>query len=294
MGEETVIVTGCSSGIGLETALFLAERGFRVTATMRDLARGEILRSEAERRRVQMETLRLDITDAQSIRRAVDTVLERSGEIFGLVNNAGINIRGFFEDLSQEEMRRVFEVNVFGTMAVSRSVLPSMRSKGRGRIVLISSVGGRLPALGSSAYCASKFSLEGFGQTLAQEVSPFGIRVSVVEPGLVHTELFGRNRILAGRALDPAGPYREWFLNLEAFTDRMVNSPATTPRDVAQAVFRALRAKRPKLHYLVGRRTRVLVALRRFLPEELFDRVWMREAQRRIQRTAGQSHRARR
>lgn len=284
MSRKAVLITGCSSGIGLETALVLGGRGFEVYATMRDPAGSAPLQAEAERRGVRVECLPLDVTDPQSIQRAVETAQERSGGIDGLVNNSGVNVRGFFEDLSEEEMHSVFSVNVFGSMAVTRAVLPAMRAQRRGRIVMMSSVGARLPALGSSAYCSSKFALEGFAQTLAQEVRPFGIRVSVVQPGFVNTELFGRNRRIARRAADPAGPYRDWFLRLEEMTDRLVRSPPASTADVAEAVCRALTDDRPRSTYVVGGRTRALVALKRYLPGDLFDRLWMREAARRIQK----------
>jgi len=286
MTEQIVLVTGCSSGIGLETAIYLAERGFKVYATIRDLEKRSTLEAEANRRKVPLECLQLDVTDLRSVTNAIETVVKRSGTIYGLVNNAGINIRGFFEDLSEDEMRRVFNVNVFGTMAATRAVLPYMRSQGRGRIIIMSSAGGKLPALGSSAYCTSKFALEGFAQTLTQEVKPFGLSVSLVEPGFVKTELFGKNRYIASRALDQKGPYREWFLRLEQFTDQLVDAPTASTIDVAAAVFKALTAKHPRLTYIVGRRTKVLIALRRYLPGELFDRVWMMEAARRIQGTS--------
>jgi NAD(P)-dependent dehydrogenase (short-subunit alcohol dehydrogenase family) len=284
MKNEAVLITGCSSGIGFETALVLAGRGFQVYATMRDLAKSDALKAEADRRRLHLECLQLDVTVPESIKRAVDAVVGRSGGLYGLVNNAGINIRGFFEDLSQEEMHSVFSVNVFGTMAATRAVLPTMRAQGRGRIVMMSSIGGKLPALGSSAYCASKFALEGFAQTLAQEVEPFGVRVSVIEPGFVHTELFGRNRQMALRAAEPNSPYRDWFLRLEDMTDRLVRSPPASTTEVAEAVLRALAAERPRMTYVVGGRTKALISLRRHLPGDLFDRIWMREAARRIQK----------
>jgi len=284
MSKETVLITGCSSGIGLETALVLAERGFQVYASMRDLARSDALKADAARRSLHVECLQLDVTVPDSIDRAVETVLERSGGLYGLVNNAGVNVRGFFEDLSHEEMHRVFSVNVFGTMAVTRAFLPTMRTQRRGRVVMMSSVGGKLPALGSSAYCASKFALEGFAQTLAQEVRPFGVKVSLIQPGFVNTELFSRNRQMAERAMDPDGPYRDWFLRLEEMTDRLVHSPPASTTEVAEAVYKALTAKRPRTTYIVGGRTKALIALRRHLPGDLFDRIWMREAARRIQK----------
>src|SRR4051812_46453523 len=137
---NSVLITGSSTGLGLETALYLAERGFRVYATLRDLSQQADILDAAKERQVSLRVLRLDVTDAESIEDAIDTIVAESGGIFGLVNNAGIGLRGCFEDLSEDEIRQVFEANVFGTMAVTRRVLPHMRVAGRGRVVTITSV----------------------------------------------------------------------------------------------------------------------------------------------------------
>jgi NAD(P)-dependent dehydrogenase (short-subunit alcohol dehydrogenase family) len=279
---NSVLITGTSSGLGLEIALYLAQCGFDVYATMRDLSRRDTLEREATRRNVHLQVLQLDVTDQASIQAAVTTVIEQAGEIYGLINNAGINISGYFEDLSEEEIRQVFEVNLFGTMAVTRAVLPHMRTAHRGRIIIMSSVGGKIASLGATPYCASKFALEGFGESLAQEVKPFGVHVTLLEPGSVKTELYGRNRRLATQALDPQGPYYEWFQRLQGLMDQLARTPATSAEKVAKAVYRALTDKRPRWRYVVGRRTKLLITLRRYLPGELFERIWTREAVRRV------------
>ena len=279
---NSVLITGASSGLGLEIALYLAQRGFEVYATMRDLSRRDTLEREAERRNVRLRVLQLDVTDQASIQATVTTVIEQSEGIYGLVNNAGINISGYFEDLSEEEIRQVFEVNLFGTMAVTRAVLPHMRAAHRGRIVIMSSVGGKIASLGATPYCASKFALEGFGESLAQEVKPFGVYVSLLEPGSVKTELYGRNRYVAARALDPQGPYYEWFQRLQGLMDQLARAPATSAVEVAKAVHHTLAAKRPRLRHVVGRRSKLLITLRRYLPGELFELIWTREAVRRV------------
>jgi NAD(P)-dependent dehydrogenase (short-subunit alcohol dehydrogenase family) len=280
--QDSVLITGTSSGIGLETALYLAERGFQVYATMRDLSRRGRLDMEAEHRNVQLQVLQLDVTDGASIEAAVRTIVERSGGIYGLVNNAGIIVRGYFEDVSDAEMRQVFETNVFGTMAVTRAVLPHMRAARCGRIVIIGSTAGRVAAPGTSAYCASKFALEGFGEALAQEVAPLGLQVVLVEPGFVKTELLGRNRHIAVRALDPDGAYYRWFRQIEKMADDEMRSSPTSAVDVARVVYRALTARRPNLRYVVRLRAKILAALRRHLPGDLFERLWFYEVTRRI------------
>ena len=280
--HKSVLITGTSSGLGLETALYLAGRGFRVYASMRDVRRAETLEREAARRNLGLQVLQLDVRDQASIESAVARVVEQSGGIYGLINNAGINITGFFEDLSEEEIRQVFEVNLFGAMAVTRAVLPSMRAARCGRVVIMSSMGGRIASPGATAYCAGKFALEGFGESLAQEVSPFGVYVSLLEPGIVPTELFGKNRHVAARALDPQGPYYELFRRLQELVDEFARTPATSALEVAKAASRALTAERPRLRYVVGRRAKFLMALRRCLPGDVFQRIWTREIVRRI------------
>jgi NAD(P)-dependent dehydrogenase (short-subunit alcohol dehydrogenase family) len=282
MSKGAVLVTGASSGIGLEIAVFLARQGYRVYATMRNLDRRGELDAAAARHKVQLDVLQLDITDDASVHEAVRTIASRSGELYGLVNNAGAILRGYFEDVSDQELRSVFEANVFGTMALTRAVLPMMRAAHRGRVIIMSSTGGRLGSPGNSAYCASKFALEGFAECLQQEMVLFSVQVSLVEPGIVSTELFGRNRHIANGAMAADSAYRDWFQRLEQLTDDEVKSAVVTPTDVAEVVFEILEAKRPRLRYLVGRRGRFLINLRRYLPGEIFDHFWIREMTRRV------------
>jgi NAD(P)-dependent dehydrogenase (short-subunit alcohol dehydrogenase family) len=275
--NETVLITGSSSGLGMETAVFLAERGFHVYATMRDPKRSTPLEELARKRGVALTILPLDVTRPETIQKAVDRILEERGELYGVVNNAGIQSRGFFEDLSEQEMRDVFETNLLGTLAVTRAVIPCMREAKRGRVVLMGSVGGRIATMGSSAYCSSKFALEGFGEALYQEMQPLGIHVSIVEPGIVPTELFGRNRAVAKKALSRESPYATWFQKLEGATDAWVASRALTPTAVAQVVHRILRARRPRLRYVVGGRAKMLVMGKRLLPFDLADRLYAKK-----------------
>ena len=281
---DSVLVTGASFGLGLEMSLHLAERGFDVYATVPDLSERGPLDETAAKRGVRVNVARLDVTDPQSIDAAVAAMVERSGGVYGVVNNAGIALRGYFEDLLEEEIRRVFEVNVFGSAAVTRAVLPHMRAAGRGRIVFITSIGGRVGAPAVSAYASSKFAQEGFGESLSQELRPFGIYVSLVEPGIIPTERFGAHRGFSHRALDPGSPYHAWFLESQRLTDRLVESSPTKPGHVARAVHQALTARRPKLRYVVGRRAALVLLLRRYLPGETFERIYFGEVMRRITR----------
>jgi NAD(P)-dependent dehydrogenase (short-subunit alcohol dehydrogenase family) len=284
--SDAVLITGCSTGLGLETALHLAERGFAVYATVRDGAQRPAVLDAAAERGVELRALALDLTDRDSVDRAVGEVVAEAGEIFGLVNNGGIGLRGCLEDVSAEEVRRVFEANVFGTIAVTQAVLPHMRAAGRGRIVTITSVGGRISAFGVGVYCASKFAQEGLGEALALEVAPFGIQSVLVEPGMIKTTRWTEHRGTAARALDPDSPYRELFRESEAMADRIVERSRTRPADVAATVHHALSTGKPRMRYVVGRPASVVVALRRYLPAGVFERLYFGSFLRRIRRRA--------
>lgn len=279
---NSLLITGSSIGFGQEMALYLAERGFRVYATMRDLTRRGPLETEAARRSVTLRLLRLDVTDPSSIDEAVQTIVAESGGIYGVVNNAGSFLRGYFEDLSNAEIREVFETNLFGMMAVTRAVLPHMRAARRGRIVIISSVAGRIAAPAGSAYCASRFAQEGFGESLSQEVAPLGVQAVLVEPGMTWHEHWTEERGVAARARDPNGPYYAWFSQAQQLFNQMMLSSPITIADVAEAVQWALTADRPQLRYVVGRRASLVIGLRRYIPSPLFERLYFGEVMRRI------------
>lgn len=284
--SDAVLVTGCSTGLGLETALHLAGRGFRVYATVRDLGQQAAVTAAARERGVELRVLELDLTDAASIERAVEHAVAEAGGLYALVNNGGVGLRGCVEDVSADEIRRVFEANVFGTIGVTQAVLPHMRAAGRGRIVTITSVGGRVSAFGVGVYCASKFAQEGFGEALALEVEPFGIQAVLIEPGMIKTARWGEHRGTAARALDPASPYLELFKASEAMADRIVERSRTRPEDVAAAVHHALTTTRPRMRYVVGRPASVVILLRRYLPARFFERVYFGSFLRRIRRQA--------
>jgi NAD(P)-dependent dehydrogenase (short-subunit alcohol dehydrogenase family) len=260
--SETALITGAASGFGLLTAIELAQRKFRVIATMRDLRKSDKLDAAAREAGVTVEKLALDVTRPDSIARAV----KDAGQIDVLVNNAGFGLGGFFEDLALDELREQFETNFFGVAAMMMAVLPQMRARGSGRILNVSSIGGRLANPGLSAYCSSKFAVEGLSESARHELRPLGIWVVLVEPGTFKTEIFAQNRRLAKRALDPSSPNYDRFQQGLAVVDRLLSRSKADPRAVAKTIARAATAKRPRMRYLVGKDARGEAFAKSFLP----------------------------
>jgi NAD(P)-dependent dehydrogenase (short-subunit alcohol dehydrogenase family) len=276
-----ILITGSGTGLGLETALYLAARGYEVYAAVLTPDQQQHAQAEAAAQGVTLHTPLFDVTDAMSIAAALDPILA-AGALDGVVHYAGISLRGYFEDCDDDEIRRVLEVNLFGAMNVTRAVLPAMRQARRGRLIFVSSIGGRIASMARTAYCASKFALEGFAESLYQEVLPFNIQVSIVEPAIIRTERWTVHRGLARRAAAAESPYRAWFEQQEALADALVSSSPTRPVDVAAQVHTLLTTPRPALRSVVGRRANLVVTLRKLLPGELFERLYFGEAVKRV------------
>jgi NAD(P)-dependent dehydrogenase (short-subunit alcohol dehydrogenase family) len=266
-------VTGAGSGMGQACALHLAGRGYDVYGSTLTPDETAALEQQAQTRGVAVHAIRMDVTSRADVETAERRIRAEAGRLDALVQFAGMGLRGFFEDLGLDEIRRVYDVNVFGTMTVTQVMLPLVKAS-RGRIVLTTSIAGRIGSMSISGYASSKFAIEGFAECLAQEVAPFGVAVSLLEPGLVFTEHFTRNRNRARRAMDPDGPYYRWFCQHEQIVDDLLRRNRFTPQDVALVVEGILRARRPRLRYVVGGKARLVVALRRHLPGEWFERIY--------------------
>ena len=264
---QVVLITGCSSGIGRATALAAAARGNRVYATARD---PESLRELAGAG--QIRTLALDVTDTGSIGRAVASVLGEAGRLDVLVNNAGYGQYGAVEEVTAEEWRREFDVNLFGAVEVTRAVLPAMRQARSGTIVNVSSVAGKIAIPFAAPYCASKHALEAVSDALRVEVAPFGIRVVIIEAGPIATHFGERARASIARMLESPGPYSAFYRNAERAMDTDFQAGKLSPEAVARVIVQAIESERPKTRYRVTRMASVLIFLRRFLPDRFFDR----------------------
>lgn len=275
MAEEKVaVVTGSSSGIGLLTTVELARSGYRVVATMRDVGRSGRLEEAAQKAGVRdrLDLRRLDVTEFDTIVPVVDQIANDHGRIDVLVNNAGFSVAGFAEDLKVEEIRHQFETNFFGNVAMSKAVIPMMRRQRSGHIIQVASVGGRLGQPMLSAYCGSKFALEGFSESLRIETHSLGIRVTLVEPGAYDTDIWERNVKIGEKALDPSSPNKERSQRFSEF----VKSSATHRRDareVAQLIVRIANDPNPKLRYLIGTDAKIQVWLKRILPWRSYERM---------------------
>ena len=263
--NKVAVITGASSGIGSAAALSLLSQGFTVYGAARRIDRLEALASQG------VKPLALDVTDAKSMQDGIANVLASSGRIDVLVNNAGYGSYGAIEDVSQEEAKRQFEVNVFGAMELTKLVLPQMRKEGSGRIINISSVGGRAVGPFGGWYHGTKFALEALSDSLRMELKPFGIDVVVVEPGGIKSEFLD---IAASglQATSGNGPYADRVKSmLASFTNPRMMSMQSPPQIIADVIARAATVKKPKTRYVAGFGARPLVTLRRFLSDRAFD-----------------------
>jgi NAD(P)-dependent dehydrogenase (short-subunit alcohol dehydrogenase family) len=272
--SRAVLVTGCSSGIGRAAALALHRAGLPVYASAR---RPETLEELAG---AGLTTLALDVTDEASMQAAVERIRSDHGAVGVLVNNAGYALQGPLETTSMGQARAQFETNVFGLVRLTQLVLPGMREQGWGRIVNISSMGGRFTFPGGGFYHASKHAVEALSDALRYEVAPFGVAVVLVEPGPVSTA-FGDTAVASIHdspdedAPDDAysGFRRALGARYAQAYDGSPTSLASSPEAVARAIVRAVRSRRPRARYTVGPVAKTLIGLRRFAPSPVFDAV---------------------
>jgi NAD(P)-dependent dehydrogenase (short-subunit alcohol dehydrogenase family) len=260
---ESVLITGCSSGFGLLAAIELARQGRQVFATMRDLSKRRTLDIAATKAGVTLEVLQLDVCDQASIDRVVGQVLEATGGGLGsVVHNAGIATAGFFEDLEDQQVRQVFETNFFGVLALTRAVLPTMREQRRGRVVVVSSSSAFVPEPALSAYAASKRAVEGWAESVAVEVAPFGIDVVLLEPGTYKTEIWDSATV----AKPEGSVYREFVEVMEPKIRVNVEQNGRDPQEVADRIAAVVAARNPAFRSSIGTSSHVMRAMSHLLP----------------------------
>ena len=267
---QAVLITGCSTGIGRSTAERLAAHGYRVYATAR---KPDSIADLAQRG---CRTLALDVTDEDSMRSAVAEVEAAEGAVGVLLNNAGYSLSGAVETLDLDDVRRQFETNVFGLIRMCQLVLPGMRRRRWGRIINVSSMGGKLTFPGGGAYHATKYAVEAISDALRFEVKGFGVDVAVIEPGLIRTN-FGQT---ASDTVDEGageGPYAKFNAAVATATLEVYEGPLSRlgagPEAVAKTIEKAIAADRPRTRYPVTASARILLAQRAVLPDRAWDAI---------------------
>ncbi len=271
--SEAVLITGCSSGIGRATAERLAQRGWTVYATARHVESIAPLESRGCR------LLALDVTDEDSMRRAVEEVERAEGAVGVLINNAGYSQSGAVEAVPMQKVRRQFETNVFGLVRMCQLVLPGMRRRGRGRIVNLSSMGGRFTLPGGGYYHATKHAVESLSDALRFEVAGFGVAVVLIQPGLILTRFDETAVASMGEEGRPGDPYAGFEAAVARTTSDAYreNGPLSKlgggPKTVARVIERAISTPRPRARYTVTPSARLLISLRSILPDRAWDAV---------------------
>src|SRR5947209_14528989 len=270
MSSKAVLVTGCSSGIGYATAEELLGRGWKVYATARKPESVSVLEAKGAK------LLALDVTDEESMRRAVDTVTEAEGAVGVLINNAGYSQNGAVESVPIDEVGRQFDTNVFGLIRMCQLALPGMREQGWGKIVNIGSMGGKLTFPGGGLYHATKYAVEAVSDALRFEVRGFGVDVILIEPGLIVTN-FGETSSASVGVEGDGGPYAEFNRRVARLTSEAYKGPMAKlgagPEAVARTIARALKSARPKTRYPVTPSARLMLMQRRLMTDRMWDLV---------------------
>src|SRR5215217_160003 len=273
--QEIAVVTGSSTGIGFETSLTLARNGFHTYATMRMLegSRGsEQITDIAKRENLSLQVIQLDVDNDKSVSDAINTIVKDNGRIHIVINNAGYALAGPFEETSNEEIRAQFETNFFGAVRIMQAAIPIMREQRSGKIVNITSMGGRIAVPLDSIYHGTKFALEGLSECLQYELEPFGIKIILIEPGAVGSN-FWKNLKIASKTTSPDdidSPYKQIVNNVsESFKQMEQNT--IHPSEVAKVILQAVLSDNPDFRYVVGKDAAAILEARRNMPDREFQ-----------------------
>lgn len=270
--KKVVFISGASSGIGRETAQLLVQKGYKVYGTGRKASELKEMQKDG------IQPIELEITDDDSIKNAVHTVIKAEGRIDVLFNNAGYGLYGAVEDIPIQDARRQFEVNLFGLARLTQLVLPHMRKAKSGLIINMSSMGGKIYLPMGAWYHASKHAVEGWSGSLRLDVKQFNINVTVIEPGLIATA-FGDTMSKPMLRYSGKGAYADLAHAMAEGTKNTYGKPETItpPSEVAKAVYKAIKSRRPKTHYIVGKYARPMIYIRRMFGDKVFDRIAMQQ-----------------
>lgn len=273
MHHQVVLITGCSSGIGYETALMLARNGFHTFATMRNTKKSDSLEEIIKKERLDLNIRELDVNDDTSIENTINCIKSEANRIDVLINNAGYGLVGFFEDLTLDEIRNQFETNFFGVLNITKKIIPIMRLQKSGTIINVSSGAGQVGFPGISAYVSTKFAIEGFSESLMYELFPYGIKVVIIEPGVIKTNFF-RNCIVSEHSMKKSSPYSR---SLDKFQKNveLMQEHATSPFDVAKVILQVLGNNEPKQRYIVGNDVAMILEAKKNLSDTEFKKMMM-------------------
>jgi len=273
--EKVALVTGSSSGIGFETALALARENYFTFASMRNTDKAEKIQEIAKKENLNLEVIELDVDKEESIKSAVKKIQVQKERIDVLVNNAGYGLFGCVEDITIDDLKAQFETNFFGVVRLIQEIAPSMRKQGSGIIVNVSSVAGRIGFPGTPAYISSKFALEGLSECMRYELSPFGIKTIIIEPGVIKTNFFSSMKVIEAKQDSPYKEITEKVMN----GVKMMSEMGTPPDEVAKTIIKAIQTEEPLPRYIVGsdasmfleaKRMKTDIEFENYLKKELF------------------------
>src|SRR5262249_49728144 len=272
---KVVLITGATDGLGKAAAILLAERGYRVYAAGRSAEKRAQIDQIAQSKKLALKSIELDVTSDDSARAAVQQILAEAGQIDVLINNAGLGYMAVIEELKMEDMRQQFETNVFGVLRVTQAVLPHMRQRRAGRILMISSVAGLVSPPTYGAYSSSKHALEGLSNSLRLELYPFNIQVVLIEPGYIVTNFQQTATALAKPYVDAAqsSPYSRIYSGAWGGANKGRGDSKTTPEDCARVMLHAIETASPHPRYGVTPLARLVKFGKRFLPDKMMDRI---------------------
>lgn len=274
--QKVILITGCSSGFGLLTAVRLAAQGHFVWATMRDLSKKQSLEDSLALHQTQAFIRELDVTKPSTIKNVIAEIQKTHAHIDVLINNAGYGIAGFFEDLGEGEIRAQMETNFFGVQNVCREIIPSMRKRKQGKIINISSIAGQVATPCLSAYNASKWALEAFSESLYYELGLFGISVVLVEPGSYPTNIFTKNAHYAENFDNAQSPYFPFSQQLRDIAQNSIRKLKCDPDEVAKLIERIINKSHPRLRYVSDFASALRIVVQKILPPRLIALIFRR------------------
>ena len=272
--NKVALVTGSSSGMGFATAIMLARVGIHTYASMRNLKKSKTITELASTENLPLQVVQVDVNDKKSVKEAITKIVTEKERIDVLVNNAGYGLFGSLEDISIEEMKAQFETNFFGVIRVTQLVLPIMRKQKSGTIVNVSSVGVRIGLPVLSAYHSTKFALEGLSESMSYELEPFGIRVVIIEPGVIRTNIMNSS-IIAKKAQDPKSPYFSLIQKVENNFKLMMENESSPPEEVAKVILGVVTSENPQLRYTVGNDAATMIQARVSMSDNQFKKMIM-------------------